>query len=122
MQRLLADVMIPDGAHLREEDWTVFLLNQQQPRQSPLETPPVCQHPTLSMGAYSYRQSSKSWIPLSSDQNSHVLVSLQFSTLTISKNNGKSLTLQLRKASSIMFHRIASLCVCFNIDGNVFGF
>ena len=25
---MLAELMLPDGAHLREEDWTVFFLNQ----------------------------------------------------------------------------------------------
>ena len=25
---VLAELMLPDGAHLREEDWTMFFLNQ----------------------------------------------------------------------------------------------
>ncbi|CAG8467565.1 10950_t:CDS:2 [Gigaspora rosea] len=28
---LLAELMLPDGAHLRTEDWTVFFLNQTIP-------------------------------------------------------------------------------------------
>ncbi|CAJ0769249.1 13784_t:CDS:1, partial [Entrophospora sp. SA101] len=28
---LLAELMLPDGAHLRTEDWTVFFLNQKTP-------------------------------------------------------------------------------------------
>lgn len=34
---LLAEVMLPDGAHLRAEDWTIFMLNQRplQPTESP---------------------------------------------------------------------------------------
>lgn len=27
-ESLLAELMLPDGAHLRTEDWTVFYLNQ----------------------------------------------------------------------------------------------
>ncbi|PVU92017.1 hypothetical protein BB561_004083 [Smittium simulii] len=30
----LADLMLPDGAHLRETDWSIFLLNQNYPRGS----------------------------------------------------------------------------------------
>jgi hypothetical protein len=30
----LAEQMLPDGAHLREEDWTVFFLNCKRPTSS----------------------------------------------------------------------------------------
>ncbi|CAG8793180.1 17211_t:CDS:2, partial [Acaulospora morrowiae] len=30
-EHLLAELMLPDGAHLRAEDWTVFFLNQTIP-------------------------------------------------------------------------------------------
>ncbi|CAG8744418.1 14195_t:CDS:2, partial [Dentiscutata heterogama] len=30
-EHLLAELMLPDGAHLRTEDWTVFFLNQSIP-------------------------------------------------------------------------------------------
>ncbi|KAJ3049581.1 hypothetical protein HK102_012465, partial [Quaeritorhiza haematococci] len=35
---ILAELMLPDGAHLREEDWTVFFLNQRSPS---ADEPPV---------------------------------------------------------------------------------
>ncbi|RKP15044.1 docking domain of Afi1 for Arf3 in vesicle trafficking-domain-containing protein [Piptocephalis cylindrospora] len=38
-EHVLAELMLPDGAHLREEDWTVFFLNQQAPSQDAPLTP-----------------------------------------------------------------------------------
>ncbi|KAI8809795.1 docking domain of Afi1 for Arf3 in vesicle trafficking-domain-containing protein [Cladochytrium replicatum] len=37
-EHFLAELMLPDGAHLREEDWTVFFLNQKEGRE--VGTPP----------------------------------------------------------------------------------
>ena len=35
---LLAELMLPDGAHLRTEDWTVFFLNQTIPDPDKIST------------------------------------------------------------------------------------
>ena len=45
LSSLLAEVMLPDGAHLRAEDWTIFMLNQ-RPSES-TETPEVNRPPLL---------------------------------------------------------------------------
>ena len=36
---ILAELMLPDGAHNREQDWTVFFLNQNMPEVT-LNLPP----------------------------------------------------------------------------------
>jgi hypothetical protein len=38
MYSLLAELMLPDGAHLRTEDWTVFFLNQTIPDPDKIST------------------------------------------------------------------------------------
>ncbi|RKP35528.1 docking domain of Afi1 for Arf3 in vesicle trafficking-domain-containing protein [Dimargaris cristalligena] len=38
-EHLLAELMLPDGAHLRENDWTIFFLNQEVPPSNLAELP-----------------------------------------------------------------------------------
>ncbi|KAJ1650735.1 hypothetical protein IWQ61_008536 [Dispira simplex] len=38
-EHMLAELMLPDGAHMRENDWTIFFLNQEVPPDDPAELP-----------------------------------------------------------------------------------
>ncbi|OUM56981.1 hypothetical protein PIROE2DRAFT_49092 [Piromyces sp. E2] len=42
----LAELMLPDGAHLREEDWTSFILNQHTVEDKDLQTLPIINNET----------------------------------------------------------------------------
>ncbi|KNC97600.1 uncharacterized protein SPPG_07069 [Spizellomyces punctatus DAOM BR117] len=63
---MLADLMLPDGAHLREEDWTMFFLNQPiMGQESGSETltsniPDHIRHSLLPASAYQY-DANRGW-------------------------------------------------------------
>lgn len=47
-EHLLAELMLPDGAHSRSEDWTIFFLNQGTVKPPPADAPHKQPTPTTS--------------------------------------------------------------------------
>lgn len=71
---VLAELMLPDGAHNRDQDWTLFFLNQPIPESARLRQQPaaaktdVKKGPVLECYVYIYTESSQGWEMLGDDK------------------------------------------------------
>ncbi|KAJ3053403.1 hypothetical protein HK097_004379, partial [Rhizophlyctis rosea] len=140
---VLAELMLPDGAHLREEDWTMFFLNQcaqntsgdkqdaSPDAQSPLSDDKLAIKPTITLTLFeldsrhsshtSPHESSSTWKSITATSQAVLSFEDEFS-LGLWTDDGTSRLCEIEPYETT-YYRPAPLEVCLFLDGGrTFGF
>eukprot|EP01133_Synstelium_polycarpum_P015281 gene15281-18090_t len=119
-ESLLAEFMLPDGAHKRDDDWTVFFLNRPDPegflsknkKPAPKADKPLCPPIEAFIYKFSEDQESKGWVMLDSDK---LHLHVYRSTITvIGKNN--TVTTKIDKHIDLEHTQLEPLFDCVLTD------
>ncbi|KAI8851201.1 docking domain of Afi1 for Arf3 in vesicle trafficking-domain-containing protein [Chytridium lagenaria] len=127
---VLAELMLPDGAHLREEDWTMFFLNQRTPNQN--DAVPTVQRQRRNQGAdtskngnltidahgYSYVQGS--WRTISTKPR--VSICLEEGQVTVWNGLMSQKLHEINLMSNAEYRQIEPLCLCVFFEGKTLAF
>ncbi|KAJ3143847.1 hypothetical protein HK101_003012 [Irineochytrium annulatum] len=118
---VLAELMLPDGAHLREEDWTMFFLNQKQG-----DGIPVVQRQrkvgqdesakTVDASGYAYAP-GKGWRTLSTKPR--VSIRLEDTQVTVWNGLGTEKLSEISVLSNAEYRQLEPLCVCVFCDESI---
>ncbi|KAJ3185771.1 hypothetical protein HDU85_001131 [Gaertneriomyces sp. JEL0708] len=119
---MLAELMLPDGAHLREEDWTMFFLNQNTTNQEkPLSyrsTTLADQSPSVPMTAYEYMKDTNGQLAWSQvGPNSTIVV--QLGDICVVTAGPRLAELEAIDVSVIEYRRFAPLCAYLFIEDRI---
>ncbi|KAJ3200779.1 hypothetical protein HDU67_001812, partial [Dinochytrium kinnereticum] len=127
----LAELMLPDGAHLREEDWTMFFLNQRSPSNN--DAIPTVQrqrrgqdntasttNSKLVLDAHGYTFQQGNWRTISSKPR--VNISLDDTQITIWNGLMTQKLSEISVLSNAEYRQIEPLCLCIFFEGNILAF
>lgn len=126
-ESLLADAMIPEGSHLREEDWSVFFINQKTvsdnifstlPRQRKPADESILSKVMISAEGYSFDGHSN-WSTLSRNQKVVLCLEEQFISVW---DEALSRNIFNIPDNDMEYREIEHLCFCVYIKGAIFGF
>jgi len=104
---ILAELMLPDGAHNRDQDWTVFFLNQSLPDSVHKEQKKEnkTNFKKLEAYIYQYTEASQDWEMLGDDRKR---VNLSPDLISITEADG-TLLKKISKSVNIQFQRMEPL-------------
>eukprot|EP00128_Syssomonas_multiformis_P005066 Colp12_sorted_trinity150504_noHs@23702 len=128
----LAELMLPDGAHKREEDWTVFFLNQEsaeaaekrrktasEKKDAPTEKKETFSERPLTAFIYKYTEESQDWLMITEDQK-ELSVVLRKDDIAVSDGNETLFLIQ--RSDELQHKRIEPLYHCVIANDAAYGF
>ncbi|KAJ3410535.1 hypothetical protein HDV05_003665 [Chytridiales sp. JEL 0842] len=124
-EQVLAELMLPDGAHLREEDWTVFFLNQTTPgehdapilsRQRRIKDEYLLSKILLHASGFYY--DGRGWRTMAPQQQT-VVICLEDNTVSIWDDGCTQKLVDINERNA-EYREIEPLCLCLFVDGHTF--